>query len=101
MRHVDEVFDDISGQELRGVTFERCRFVDADLTELSARGCVFDECDFSGARLNVSEHHSTAFLRYVFRRSSLFGAVLDGCKLTGSTFVDCELRPLAVNGAPT
>jgi uncharacterized protein YjbI with pentapeptide repeats len=59
---------------------------------------VFEECDFSGAKLNVSEHHATAFLRCLFRRTSLFGATLDGCKTIGSTFLDCEMRPLTVAG---
>ena len=33
-----------------------------------------------------------------FRRSSFFTATLDGCKLTGSVFSECTLRPLTVVG---
>ena len=40
---------DLSGAELHGLRFTRCDLVEADLSELLTRGCVFDECDFSGA----------------------------------------------------
>lgn len=74
-------------------------FADADLVELVTTGCTFEECDFSGARLNASEHTATAFLRCRFRRTNLFGASFIGCKLTGSVFLDgCNLRPLTVDG---
>ncbi|MGH3342466.1 MAG: pentapeptide repeat-containing protein [Carbonactinosporaceae bacterium] len=90
---------DWSLRELTGARFLRCRFDDADLSEVVTHGCVFTECDFSGVRLNGSEHHSTAFLRCRFRRTSLFAAVLADCKLVGSQFVDgCVLRPLTVAG---
>ena len=74
-------------------------FLDADLVEWDTEGCVFEECDFSGARLNASVHTSSAFLRCTFRRTSFFGAEFHGCKLTGSVFLDgCELLPLTVVG---
>ncbi|MGH3344338.1 MAG: pentapeptide repeat-containing protein [Carbonactinosporaceae bacterium] len=99
--HVDEDLRrvDWSLRELTGARFLRCRFGDADLSEVITHGCVFTECDFSGVRLNGSEHHRTAFLRCRFRRTSWFAAVLTDCKLSGSTFVDgCVLRPLTVEG---
>ena len=40
----------------------------------------------------------TAFVACTFRRTSFFGATLEGCKLTGSSFVYCTLRPLTVRG---
>lgn len=75
-----------------------CRFNDADLTEMTSRGVVFEECDFSGARLNASKHSASGFLRCSFRRTSLFDATFDECKLSGSTFQETALRPLRVTG---
>src|SRR2546423_3649872 len=85
---------DWCGTELSGRRFRECTFVDVDLSELVTSGCVFTECEFALVKLNVSVHTDTAFLRCSFRRTSFFGARLDGCKLTGSSFVECELRPL-------
>ena len=39
-----------------------------------------------------------AFLRCRFERTRLAFAQLRGCKLIGSTFVRCDLRPLTVEG---
>jgi uncharacterized protein YjbI with pentapeptide repeats len=72
--------------------------VDADLTEVTSNGTVFEECDFSGAKLNASTHDASGFLRCLFRRTSLFGATLRECKLTGSRFEHAVLRPLVVAG---
>lgn len=90
---------DWSGRHLVGQRFERCAFGDADLLELATEQVVFEECDFSGARLNASDHVSTAFLRCRFLRTSLFAARLAGCKLVGSVFEGpCVLKPLRVEG---
>ncbi len=43
-------------------------------------------------------HEDTAFLHCRFRKASLFGATLRGCKLTGSVFESSILRPLTVEG---
>src|SRR4051794_31685201 len=99
--HVEESFAgaDLYGAEYDGGDrFVGCSFVDADLTEIVTRGTVFEECDLSGARLNASRHEASAFLRCRFRRTSLFGAGLVACKLTGSTFESAVLRPLTVDG---
>ena len=99
--HTDADFRgvDWSGRDLAGDRFERCTFHDADLLELATEQVVFEECDFSGARLNASDHVSTAFLRCRFRRTSLFDARLAGCKLVGSVFEGpCVLKPLRVEG---
>lgn len=90
---------DWSGRALTGDRFVGATFFDADLIELATDTVVFEECDFSGARLNASSHLGTAFLRCRFRRTSLFDARLAGCKLTGSVFEgSCTLRPLRVEG---
>ena len=94
-RFVDE---DWYGRELIGETFVDCVFRDVDLTEAVTRGCTFERCEFGSCRFNASAHHTTAFVGSTFRRTSFFDATLDGCKLTGSVFVECTTRPLAVNG---
>lgn len=71
---------------------------DADLIEWETAGETFEECDFSGARLNASVHTGSAFLRCVFRRTNLFDARFVACKMTGSVFESAELRPLHVEG---
>lgn len=47
---------------------------------------------------NASEHTSTAFVGCDIRRSSWFDVTLDGCKLTGTVMIECELKPLTVRG---
>lgn len=87
-----------AGETLTGRRFVGARFLDADMLELTTERVVFEECDFSGVRLNASVHRDTAFLRCRFRRTSLFAATLAECKLTGSEFLDVVLRPLHVDG---
>jgi len=43
-------------------------------------------------------HTATAFVGCDFRRTSVFDATLDGCKLVGSVFAECTLRTLTVTG---
>ena len=40
----------------------------------------------------------SAFVACEFNRCNFFDATLEGCKLSGSVFVDCTLRPLTVTG---
>ncbi len=75
-----------------------CTFTDVDLTEATSNGATFTGCRFEHSKLNASHHTATAFVGCEFVRTSLFDAELEGCKLTGSTFVDCTLRPLTVRG---
>ena len=82
------------GVELSEVTFTRCRFDDADLTELVTRRCVFTDCVLTGARMAGSRHVGTAFLSCRLDRARLFDALWEGCKLTGSHFPGATLRPL-------
>ena len=69
--------------ELVGVRFVGGAYAGADLIELRTRGVVFEDCDFSHARLSSSEHVGTAFLRCTFRDAVLRDALFDGCKLSG------------------
>jgi uncharacterized protein YjbI with pentapeptide repeats len=80
--------------ELDGVTFVRCRFEDAHLAELVTRRCVFEECTLTGVRMAGAHHSGTAFLSCRFERSRLSNSVFEACKLTGSTFLGTDLRPL-------
>ena len=96
----DEAFtgEDWYGEEMADRSYTRCTFTDVDLTESSTRGTVFEECTFSNVRFNASRHSDSAFLRCTFARSNLFETEFTGCKLTGSTFTHCDLRPLTVEG---
>ncbi len=96
--HADEVYsgEDWYAREFAGERFVRCTFVDIDLTESSSNGALFEECTFANVRLNASVHADSAFLRCAFERSNLFEAQFVGCKLVGSSFVECDLRPLTV-----
>jgi uncharacterized protein YjbI with pentapeptide repeats len=97
---VDEKFvdEDWYGRELTGQTYHGCTFREVDLTDTVSKGAGFQSCLFANCRLNASTHTSSAFTACEFRRTSLFRATLDGCKLTGSVFVDCRLRPMCVRG---
>src|SRR4051812_5102924 len=45
---------------LRACQFTRCIFRHVDLAQVLTEGCVFDGCDFTGARLNGSVHAESA-----------------------------------------
>jgi uncharacterized protein YjbI with pentapeptide repeats len=53
---------------------------------------VFEDCDLTGAELTSAVLDTCAFLGCRMERTALFGSVLRGCKLTGSTFVRAALR---------
>ncbi|GAB4059715.1 pentapeptide repeat-containing protein [Catellatospora paridis] len=90
--------EDWYGDELEDRHFLRCTFRDVDMTELSSRNAVFEECVFGNVKFNASRHADSAFLRCSFLRCNLFEAEFTGCKLTGSVFEQCTLRPLRVIG---
>lgn len=90
--------EDWGGRQVRGETFTRVAFVEADLSEVVTEGALFDACTFQGVRFNVSEHVSSAFLNCAFARCSFFDATFTGCKLVGSTFDACSLDLLTVEG---
>ena len=73
-------------------------FTDYELTEATTSGAVFDRCEFLGAAFNASVHDTTRFDNCMFRDSSLFGATLRQCKLTGTRFQDTAMRSLTVEG---
>jgi uncharacterized protein YjbI with pentapeptide repeats len=90
--------EDWYGEDLADRSYQGCEFHAVDLTEATSRGAVFTECVFGNVRLNNSRHLDSAFLRCRFLRCNLFEAEFAGCKLVGSTFTDCTLRPLKVEG---
>ncbi len=93
-----EVIDeDWYGRELTGA-YVRCRFVDVDMSEVITEGALFEECTFTGVRLNASTHRASAFTNCRVERSSLFGATFTGCKLTGTAFTRTGLSPVTVEG---
>ena len=91
--------EDWYGDELVDVVFEECTFSDVDLTEATTRGVMFRECTFHNCRFNASTHVSIGV-----RRRPTSGAAtsststLDGCKLDGSVFAECTMRPMKVTG---
>ena len=70
----------------------------ADLSELELRGEVVEQGDLTGADLSSSTFTDCAFLSCRFERVRLAFSTWRGCKLTGSSFVRCDLRPLTVEG---
>ena len=84
---------DWSGRSFHGEDFEQ-----ADLMEESGIDCVFEECDFTNATLAAARFERCAFLRCNFRRTRFFGTHLLGCKLSGSTFIECDYTALTVEG---
>ncbi|WP_405094636.1 pentapeptide repeat-containing protein [Micromonospora sp. NBC_01412] len=90
--------DDWYGEELVDRHFVRCEFFHVDLTEAVSRGAVFTGCTFGNVAFNASRHIDSAFTRCVFKRCNLFDAEFTGCKLVGSSFEECDLRPLRIDG---
>jgi uncharacterized protein YjbI with pentapeptide repeats len=88
--------DDWWGEDLADRVYLRCRFADVDLTEATSHGARFEECQFFNVRFNSGRHADSAFLRCTFRKCNLFDTTWEGCKLVGSTFDDCDLRPMTV-----
>lgn len=86
------------GEELADRAYQKCVFLDVDLTEAVSQGARFEECTFGNVRFNASRHTDSAFLRCVFTRCVFFDAEFTGCKMVGSRFVECELRPLRATG---
>jgi len=90
--------DDWWGEDLGERVYLRCRFADVDLTEATSRGARFEECQFFNVRFNSGRHADSALLRCTFRKCNLFDTTWEGCKLVGSSFDDCDLRPMTVTG---
>ena len=90
--------DDWWGEDLADRGFVKCRFADVDLTEVTTHGALFEECEFFNVRFNASRHDDSALVRCAFRRCNFFDTEWAGCKLIGSTFHECDLRPMTVTG---
>ncbi len=76
--------EDWYAEDLGDQVWERCVFVDIDLTEVRTRGARFSECRFDNCRLNASQHVSSAFVACEFRRSNLFDTTFEDCQMSGS-----------------
>jgi fluoroquinolone resistance protein len=96
----DQTFRNVDwyGEEFTERHYLRCTFLHLDLTEATSQGTVFEECVFGNVRFNASRHTDAAFLRCAFNRCNFFEAEFTGCKVTGSQFAECDLRPLRVTG---
>ena len=90
--------EDWYGEDLGAVRFVDCTFTNLDLSEVTTAGAHFESCTFHGGRFNASTHRSSAFVACDFRRVSFFDATFEGCKLLGSSFAECTLRPIRVLG---
>jgi uncharacterized protein YjbI with pentapeptide repeats len=90
--------DDWYGEDLGAARFVDCVFTGVDLGETTTSGAVFERCTFHNCSFGASVHTSTAFVACDVRRSRFFDATLDGCKLVGTVFSDCTMRPLTVRG---
>lgn len=90
--------EDWYGEPLGAARFRGCTFTGVDFSEASTAGAVFEECTFHNCRFNSSTHTATAFVACDVRRTSFFDATLDGCKLSGTVFTECVLRPMRILG---
>jgi uncharacterized protein YjbI with pentapeptide repeats len=75
---------DFSEFVFRRCRFMGCRFVDARLSEMAAEGCLFEECDFSGAWMNAVEFRDSSLPNGTFRGANLFVARFEGCRMLGA-----------------
>ena len=90
--------EDWYGEELGAARFTECTFTGVDLSEASTSGAVFDRCTFHSCRFNSSTHRATAFVACDVRRGNFFDATFEGCKLAGTVFAECTMRPIRVSG---
>lgn len=98
---VEIVGEDFSDTRATGEKWVRqhytaCSFRDADLSELDTEFVVFTECDFTGADLTDSHHHGSAFRSCMFARTTMWHSSFRSCRMLGSIFVECQMRPLVV-----
>ena len=90
--------EDWYGDRLGAARFTDCTFTGVDFTECTTSGAVFEQCTFHHCQFSSSTHTSTAFVACDVRRSKLFDVTLDGCKLVGTVFSECVMRPMTVRG---
>ena len=79
--------------DLGAARFTDCTFSDVDLSECTTSGAVFEGAPSTDCRLSSSTHTSTAFVACDLRRTKLFDVTFDGCKLVGTVFSECAMRP--------
>ena len=74
--YTGETFSDYDFSELSlsKTRFQQCSFKGSAMSSFSTFHCVFENCDFSFARLNGSVHRSSLFLNCMFRAANLFSA---------------------------
>lgn len=106
----DERFDfaDFSGEDWSDREYVGCSFVESDLSELQTRAVTFTNCDFRGANLARSGHHSSAFRNCHFERShlnliemtdcSLLGTVITNSRARPMTLIDCDMSLMSIGG---
>ena len=90
--------EDWYAEDLGAARHVESTFIDVDLSEARSAGAVFERCVFTGVRFNSSVHRASACVTCDFEGSNLFDATFDGCKLTGSVFTRCTMRPMKVRG---
>ena len=90
--------DDWYAEDLGAARFVDCTFTGVDFGEATTSGASFERCTFHNCSFGSSVHTSTAFVTCDIRRSKFFDATLDGCKLVGTVFSECTMRPLTVRG---
>jgi len=93
--------DAFAGAEFEQCTFQRGRWMAADLKGARFSGCVFEQCDLSNALVV-----GTGFRTVVFKECKLLGVQFEQCNafLLSMHFENCRLdfasfRSLALKGA--
>ena len=90
----EDYSDETLEQVVDGNSYEGCSFKTCDFSLLErVEDVMFDECNFTSARLNGVTFKNCAFLNCKFKYARLFGTIFENCKMTGSSFEgsDCEL----------
>ena len=99
IRDVSFTDDSFSGDARQlvfaGVTFTRCRLIDADLTGCEFSGCTFVSCDLSGAKLgdcffSRTEMRSVKAVGAGFSRAILRDVTMTGCVMTMTNFTGAK-----------
>lgn len=87
----------VAGEQLEGIEFESCAFVDCDMSAATFRRCRFIDCSFIGSNLNHVVLSSSRFNNVEFKRCKLVGVNWTTVEQTqlvrspGFRFRDCIL----------
>jgi uncharacterized protein YjbI with pentapeptide repeats len=101
---------DLSGSRWRDVTLERtvfqgCRLLGAHLTGVTAKDVIFEDCRLDYATLErFRTTGPTAFIdctlaETTVARSAMPQAIFDGCRLTGTELIECDLHDTDLRGS--